>query len=941
MANDIDKTSPHYKGEFGSIYEVNQKFPSGGVEGDYVAIDGWAHYWNADRGTWCVNAQRDSYWDELITNIIEHFKTIKGATYMGVATTDTVPDTTAAKMFYFAVQGGRYTNFGNQNVAQGINVLLTMDGKSWTVQSLISVAQELGASTTMLMSQKAITDAINRKANTADVDTKFTEEKKRLDAELDKKFDKESVVQEFGDSEELVMSQKAVSDKLSDLLKSKNDKQDSVLVGYGLYNSEGVLPDKDFTLSPMIAIPDGCTSLKWVTGGILDSSIYAQKGAFLCEYDEKKNYIANRGWFPNEEVRNITLNENTKYVRFPVLNKNIGGAYIENDEFNLFWSFSYNKNLNNKIDKINTTSSKKIEELELNSIRKGYTQDGNGNAIKDDNFSLSPFIPIPDGCTSLTWNTGGKLDHSVYQNAFLCEFDENKQFISNAAWFTNQPNRTFNLYGGENTKYVRFPVLNNNLGKAYIENLDYGLQWSFSGANSLRQDTFTFGYGLSALGKAVKDKDFILSPMIEIPEGCTSFDWHIGTSLDDKKYLNAFLCEFDEFKTHVDSWFSKTGSTATNRVVTLNARTKYVRFPIFNSNIGDSWIENKEYNLYCGFDTQKIKMKEINYYDDTYYCLRNLNKSKIDENTGSSDTSYKPLVLLHFADIHNDDVNLQRVADFLNKYKNNLDDVFLNGDVAGAEWNEYSDAFNKVLINNKILCSIGNHDVYKYNGTEAQATAKQCYDRYFANIANWGVTEPNANSGFGNCYYYKDYPSSGIRFIVLDCMHYDTEQNNWLKATLADALSSKKSVIAAQHIAVANPSSAEVTIPYDTPFNSIDHKDDSTSDNGQVTAIEDFINNGGEFITWLFGHTHSSFCGKLKVKKQNYIIVGGAQFNANWNDTVRNSDDYSRDLFDVMSFDTKSKTISVKRIGANYDRFMRKRNAMCIDYANFKLLSTN
>ena len=282
MANDIDKTSTHYKGEFGSIYEVNQKFPSGGVEGDYVAIDGWAHYWNADRGTWCVNAQRDSYWDELITNIIEHFKTIKGATYMGVATTDTVPDTTAAKMFYFALQGGKYANFGNQDVAQGINVLLTEDGKSWTVQSLISVAQELGASTTMLMSQKAITDAINRKANTADVDealakkadketvdtalgkkadketvdaelakkanaadvdtkfteekkrvdaeldkkanaadvdTKFTEEKKRVDGELDKKLDKESVVQESGEDEDKVMSQKAVSTKLSDLSK--------------------------------------------------------------------------------------------------------------------------------------------------------------------------------------------------------------------------------------------------------------------------------------------------------------------------------------------------------------------------------------------------------------------------------------------------------------------------------------------------------------------------------------------------------------------------------------------------------------------------------------------------------------------------------------------------------------------------------------------------
>lgn len=219
MANDIDKTSPHYKGEFGSIYEVNQKFPSGGVEGDYVAIDGWAHYWNADRGTWCVNAQRDSYWDELITNIIEHFKTIKGATYMGVATTDTVPDSSAAKMFYFALQGGKYANFGNQDVAQGINVVLTEDGKSWTVQSLISVAQELGASTTMLVSQKAITDAINRKANITDVNEALSKkaDKETMNTELAKKFDKVSVVQETGSATDKVMSQKVVTDNLTEL----------------------------------------------------------------------------------------------------------------------------------------------------------------------------------------------------------------------------------------------------------------------------------------------------------------------------------------------------------------------------------------------------------------------------------------------------------------------------------------------------------------------------------------------------------------------------------------------------------------------------------------------------------------------------------------------------------------------------------------------------
>lgn len=80
MANSgIDLTSPHYKGEFGSIYEVNKKFSTGGVDGDFVVIEGWAHYWNADRATWCVNAERDSYWDELVTNISNSQKSIKEA----------------------------------------------------------------------------------------------------------------------------------------------------------------------------------------------------------------------------------------------------------------------------------------------------------------------------------------------------------------------------------------------------------------------------------------------------------------------------------------------------------------------------------------------------------------------------------------------------------------------------------------------------------------------------------------------------------------------------------------------------------------------------------------------------------------------------------------------------------------------------------------------
>lgn len=169
MANDIDKTSPHYKGEFGSIYEVNQKFPNGGVAGDYVEIDGWAHYWNADRGTWCVNAQRDSYWDELLTNLTAALKLMRGASYMGMATPSTQPDDSLVKRFYFAKEAGTYSHFGNISVPQGISILYSSNGKQWILQNLLEISQGLGDSTTKVVSQKTLKVEIGKKADASEL----------------------------------------------------------------------------------------------------------------------------------------------------------------------------------------------------------------------------------------------------------------------------------------------------------------------------------------------------------------------------------------------------------------------------------------------------------------------------------------------------------------------------------------------------------------------------------------------------------------------------------------------------------------------------------------------------------------------------------------------------------------------------------------------------
>lgn len=105
-----------------------------------------------------------------------------GAVYGGIASRTTNPGTPKTKVFYLPTEVGEYPNFGYLSVVENEIAFLYYDGTNWTKQSV-------------------------------DFSDNFNE----INAELEKKFDKESVAQESGDSDELVMSQKAVSAKFSDL----------------------------------------------------------------------------------------------------------------------------------------------------------------------------------------------------------------------------------------------------------------------------------------------------------------------------------------------------------------------------------------------------------------------------------------------------------------------------------------------------------------------------------------------------------------------------------------------------------------------------------------------------------------------------------------------------------------------------------------------------
>ena len=88
--------------------------------------------------------------------------------------------------------------------------------------------------------QDAIDELANKKANSEDVDSKIQTEQERVNAELDKKFDKENIAQEFGDSKDKVVSQFALPFReieSPEFIKAIVDAEDHFLFGIQLDGS--------------------------------------------------------------------------------------------------------------------------------------------------------------------------------------------------------------------------------------------------------------------------------------------------------------------------------------------------------------------------------------------------------------------------------------------------------------------------------------------------------------------------------------------------------------------------------------------------------------------------------------------------------------------------------------------------------------------------------
>ena len=298
---------------------------------------------------------------------------------------------------------------------------------------------------------------------------------------------------------------------------------------------------------------------------------------------------------------------------------------------------------------------------------------------------------------------------------------------------------------------------------------------------------------------------------------------------------------------------------------------------------------------------------------------------------------YTPLQFVHFSDIHSIRDHWDRILNFINHYKSYLSFGIHTGDYVSGTLEGWVDLYGYgIPCERPVLNCIGNHD----RATDDHKGAKKVdvAARIFNHTEDWEVT---FMEGEGSMTYYKDFPESGIRLIVLD-NYYDVEaQILWLRELLARSLAEGVHVITAAH----QPTAPLTEIP-DTTFTTVmdwsavlpQYRADApiypTAFDG---PIGDFIDAGGHFVCHLCGHHHRDYFGYTARGVLN-IAIEAASCWSNWNDTRRVFDTRSCDCFNVTSVDVNTGILRIARIGNNVDYYLRHKNVLCYDYINKKVI---
>lgn len=326
-----------------------------------------------------------------------------------------------------------------------------------------------------------------------------------------------------------------------------------------------------------------------------------------------------------------------------------------------------------------------------------------------------------------------------------------------------------------------------------------------------------------------------------------------------------------------------------------------------------------------------------------------------------SPDALQSLTLLHFTDLHGSKDNLERIVEFYDHYDEYIDDAIHTGDGVTCYYDDVN-WWDEVEGARRILNIVGNHDSWKGKKVWAEtnypydATQEDVYKSVLTGedtsrpfVKGWNVTQPQGvddpdSPDYFACYYYKDYPQSGVRMIVLDCMHYFERQDAWFGEVLSDACAKGLQVVAVTHF----PPQSGLDI-FESGFSPLREKMEGVPDPGDsqmermtdaaYSSVDRFIESGGRFVCWLSGHTHSDFVGTVAGHQGQVVVIAdkGGEGDGYMTED-RTPGTVNQDAFNLVTVNPSKGVFVIDRIGCRRDSHMRSKKLFVYDYINAKIL---
>lgn len=317
-------------------------------------------------------------------------------------------------------------------------------------------------------------------------------------------------------------------------------------------------------------------------------------------------------------------------------------------------------------------------------------------------------------------------------------------------------------------------------------------------------------------------------------------------------------------------------------------------------------------------------------YDDISgsVVMRNPRATEIIEasKTNKQPTAHRNFVFTHISDVHGNGYTLMNSL----RYSKDINSqaLFVSGDVviqSSYDGYDFVHDMCKDFGFPSFVCS-GNHD-------GVGQTAAAFNNDFFSQMANtFGYVKSSRSIG----YYYKDLAEAKIRVITLDCSDTSasyrincvgTTQINWLRSTL-NATPSGYGVIIMMHQPVGKPSATAVA---KNPSFAKDYELLGSNSINTITwtgasdiksAVDSFIEAGGEFIMYAVGHIHADIVGIIDGTSHTQLqaVVGTPNRMLDMHvDSTALGDGIGKgqDLFNAYVIDRTRKTVRVVRIGAN------------------------